>query len=202
MTDNNQTRQNEARTSFTGKRLTASQFDESWAVAGIIEREIHNSGSFREKLTDYSHAFSRSEKFDQMNGETIIRDIFKSRTGQTMNQMREGLMEREATLRDTGQDQALHHARSIKGMIKDGETMPFYRAYDHAAVQMAQQHNITETGAKTLMKDAFAHAEDRELYEASKELEQQYHTPKREAERVARQTNRKQTVARTPARRM
>lgn len=202
MTDDNQIRRNEARASFTGKKLTASQFDESWAIAGVMEREISKSGSFREKLTDYSHAFSRSEKFDSLKGETIIRDIFKSRYGQTMNQMREGLVEREVTLRETEQDQALHHACSIEGMIKDGQTMPFYRAYDHAAVQMAQRHNITEAGAKTLMKDAFAHAEGRELYEASKELEQQFHTPKREAERAARQTNRKQTVARTPARRM
>lgn len=202
MTDNNRNRQKEARASFTGKRLTASQFDESWAIAGIMEREISKSGSFREKLTEYSHAFSQSEKFDALKGETIIRDIFKSRTGQTMNQMRKGLKEREVTLRETGQDQALHHAHSIEGMIKDGETMPFYRAYDLAAVQMAQQHNITETGAKTLMKDAFAHAEGRELYEASKELEQKFHTPKREAERVARQTNRKQTVSRAPERRM
>lgn len=202
MADNNQMRRNEARASFTGKKLTASQFDESWAIVGVMEREIRNSGSFREKLTDYSHAFSRSEKFNSLKGETIIRDIFKSRYGQTMNQMREGLMEREVTLRETGQDQALHHARSIEGMIKDGETMPFYRAYDHAAVQMAQQHNITEAGAKTLMKYSFAHAEGRELYEASKELEQQFHRPKREAERAARQTNRKQMVARTPARRM
>lgn len=123
MTDNNQIRLNEAKASFTGKRLTASQFNESWAIAGIIEREIHNSGSFREKLTDCSHAFFRSEKIDSLKGKTIIRDIFKSRTGQTMNQMREGLMEREATLRDIGQDQALHHAHSIKGMIEDGDPL-------------------------------------------------------------------------------
>ena len=202
MTENDQMRFYEARSSFTGKTLTASQFDESWAIAGVMEREIRKTGSFREKLTDYAHAFSRSEKFDALKGETILRDIFKSRYGQTMNQTREGLMDREATLRESGQDQALHHSRSIEGMIKDGETMPFYRAYDHAAVNMATQHNITESGAKVLMKDAFAYAEGRELYAASKELEQQFHTPKREAERAARQENRVQTAARAPARHM
>ncbi len=202
MTDNNQTGFEKAKTSFTGKTLTASQLDESWAIVGVVEREIRKSGSFREKLTNYSDTFSRSEKFDEMKGEIILRDIFKSRYGETMNQMREGLMERENTLREAGQDQSLHHARSIEGMIKEGETMPFYRAYDQAAVQMSRQHNITEAGAKTMMKDAFAHSEGRELYEASKELEQQYHTPKRDAERAARRSNTQQTTARAPARHM
>jgi len=185
MTENDQMRLNEARTSFTGKTLTASQFDESWALAGVMEREIRKSGSFREKLTDYSHAFSRSQKFDQLKGETILRDIFKSRYGETMNQMREGLLERENCLRDAGQDQALHHARSIEGMIKTGETMPFYRAYDHAAVHMAGQHNITETGAKELMKAAYHDAEGKELYETGKALEKTHHEPAKEASKEA-----------------
>ncbi len=192
----------EAQGSFTGKTLTAGQFDEAWAVAGVMEREIRKSGSFREKLTDYSHAFARSEKFDQMKGETIIRDIFTARYGETMNQMREGLKARETNLQDIAQDQALHHAKSIEGMIKDGATMPFYRAYDHAAVQMAEQHNITEIGAKTLMKDAFARTEGRELYDASKELEKQFHEPKRDAARAERQATRSQKPARAPERHM
>ena len=40
----------EARQSYTGSRLTDSQFDEAWNISGIINREIHRSGSFREKL--------------------------------------------------------------------------------------------------------------------------------------------------------
>lgn len=185
MTENDQVKLHEARNSYAGKNLTNSQFDESWAIVGVMEREIRKSGSFREKLTDYSHAYARSEKFDALKGETIIRDIFKSRYGQTMNQMRQGLKEREATLRDAGKDQALHHARSIEGLIKDGETMPFYRAYDSAAVQMAKQHNTTESGAKALMKDAFREVEGKELYETGKALEKTHHEPVRDAAREA-----------------
>lgn len=202
MTDNDQMRILDARESFTGKALTASQFDESWSIAGVMEREIRKSGSFREKLTDYSHAFSRSERFDQMKGETIIRDIFKARYGETMNQMRETMMEREKIMAENSPEDALKQARSIAGMIKDGDTMPFYRAYDHVAVQMAGQHNITESGAKTLMKEAFEKVEGRELYDASKEIEKEFHEPIREAERAVRQTNKTKSQSRAPTRQM
>ena len=113
----------------TGKNLTDSQFDESWALAGIMERSIRSAGTFHEKLTDYAHAFARSERFDAVKGEMIIRDIFKARYEQTMNQMREGLIERESQLKAVCGDQALAHARNIEKLIAEGETMPFYRAY-------------------------------------------------------------------------
>lgn len=195
MTENDQMKLSDARNSFTGKTLTASQFDESWAIAGIMEREIRKTGSFREKLTDYSHAFARSEKFDQMKGETILRDMFKSRYGVTMNAMREGLMEREKIMADSSHEGALEQAQSIAGMIKDGDTMPFYRAYDHAAVSMAQKHNITESGAKTLMKEAFVKVEGRDLYEASKEVEKEFHEPARVAEQAARQATKDRSMS-------
>lgn len=127
----------EARQSFTGIRLTYSQFDEAWSIAGILNREIHKTGSFREKLTDYAHVFARSEKFDAMRGETILRDIYSARHDESLNKTREGLMERESVLRDAGDDQALHHAHMVETLIQDGPTMPFYRAYDISAVEMA-----------------------------------------------------------------
>ena len=197
MTETNETQIQDAKQSFTGKTLTQSQFDEAWALSDIMAREIRKSGSFKEKLTDYSHAFARSEKFDQMKGETIIRDIFSARHGQTMNQMREGLMEREAVVRESASDQALHHARSVPEMIKSGETMAFYKAYDAAAVNMARQHGITETGAKTLMKDAFREAEGSELYDVGKEREAEFHTPKRAAERADRAVQKERGQTRT-----
>ena len=70
-----------ARESFSGRLLTNAQFEEAMAITGIIRREIQNSGSFKEKLGDYAHAFARTEKFDVMKAETIIRDLFKARTG-------------------------------------------------------------------------------------------------------------------------
>ncbi|WP_386627520.1 hypothetical protein [Sulfitobacter geojensis] len=176
----------EARESFTGKTLTDAQFDESWAIAEIMHRGIKRSGSFHEKLTDYSHAFSRSERFDQMKGETIIRDQFKSRYGETMNQMREGLANREAGLSRNDRDGAFDYAQMIVPLISDGDTMPFYRAFDVAGGGLAEKLNITEVGAKKLMKEAFQEAEGRDLYEVGKAVEKEHHLPKRDADRTTK----------------
>lgn len=180
----------EARQSFTGSRLTDSQFDEAWNIAGILNREIHKSGSFIEKLTDYAHAFARSQRFNAAKGEVILRDLHTARFGETLNQVREGLMAREAVARDVAGDQALHHARTIPEMIKDGPTMPFHQAADRAGLAMARQHGITETGAKKMMAEAFEAAEGRALREVGKELEAQHHQPMREAEWAARRIER------------
>lgn len=168
-----------AKQSFTASRLTQSQFDESWAVVEIVERDIRKTGSFREKLTDYAHAFARGERFDAMKGETILRDQFKARYGQSMNAMREQLMEREKTLQSAPQDHALYHARLLVGQITGGSS-PFYKAYDDAAVSMARQHGITESGAKVMMKEAYKVAEDQDLYTVGKELEKRHYQPSAE----------------------
>lgn len=190
----------EARNSFTGKSLTEAQFDEAWLLAGVLERNIRKSGSSNKKLTDYAHDFARDERFDQMRAETIIRDLFKSRYNQTMNQMREQFAAREDAVRTQGQDDALQHAHTIPVMIQDGETMPFYQAFDRAALNMAQQHTITEIGAKSMMKEAFEKTEGRALYDVCKEVEQEFHMPKREAEQAARQAQRGKPSRSAPAR--
>jgi len=199
MTENDQMRIAEARHSFTGKALNDSQFDESWALAEIMHRGIRKSGSFHEKLTDYSHAFARAEKFDQMKGEIIIRDQFKARFGETMNQMREKLKTREANIPLAGHEQVLNHARMIEDLIRDGDTMPFYRAHDYAGGVLAERLDITEAGAKRLMSDTYSKNEGRELYEVGKALEKQFHQPVREAAQQAREAKRDQTRSRTRA---
>ena len=193
MTDNIQEFTTKARQSFTGKKLSDSQSDESRSLAEIMHRGIRKNGKFREKLTDYSHAFARGEKFDAMKAEIIIRDQFKEQYGETMNQMRLGLKERQENLPDTAGRDALEYARMIEPLIRDGDTMPFYRAYDYVGGALAEKLNITETGAKELMTTAFREGEDRELYDFGKTLEKQFHEPVREAERVARQTSDTQT---------
>lgn len=185
-----------ARESFTGRGLTDSQFEEAWAVTGVMARGIKKTGSFHEKLTDYAHAFARTEKFDTMKGEVILRDLFKARYEQTPNQMREKLLEREKAPSGSVKEEALTYARQIESLIKDGETMPFFRAYDRAASAFADRTGISETGAKKLMQDAYRDVERRELYETGKALESKYHTPKREAERSARETAREAAPAR------
>lgn len=139
----------QARESFTGRRLTDGQFTEAYNVVGIFDREIQKSGSFVEKLTDYAHAFARSQKFDAVRGEMILRDLYSARFGQSMNQTREALLEREVEVKERGSGQALNYARSIEGMIKDGPTMPFYQAYDRAAVAMSRSLRITEPGPRS-----------------------------------------------------
>lgn len=188
-----------ARESFSGKTLTDSQFKEAWAISGIIREEIQKSGSFREKLTDYAHAFARGEKFDAMRGETILRDIYQGGHNETMNQTREALMEREKTLSltDETQAQALQSADRIETLIKEGPTQPFYQAYDHAARELASTLLITQNGAKALMRDAYQNAHQRELYEASKEVEEAYHKPVKEAEIAARKQDQLQSRAQT-----
>lgn len=197
MTENEKMRLYEVRNGPTGKTLTNSQLSEGWAIAEIMSDSINKTGRFAEKLSDFAHAYSRTEKFDQMRAEVIIRDLFKERYGQTMNQQREKLMEREANLPDSAQSEALNQARRIEDIIKKDETKPFYRALDHTGYTLAEHLGITETGAKELMRDAYREAESRELYDDGKAWEKEFHLPARTAERANRQNEQKESHDRT-----
>uniref|UniRef100_UPI0026245742 hypothetical protein n=1 Tax=uncultured Sulfitobacter sp. TaxID=191468 RepID=UPI0026245742 len=74
-------------------------------------------------------------------------------------------------------------------------TQPFYKAYDRAAVTLAKELNITQLGAKAMMKDAYHQQHGTDLYEKGKALEEKFHTPVREAEKEARIAER--TTSRT-----
>lgn len=184
--EDRQARINAARTSFSGKTLTENQFRDVWAISSILSHEIQKTGSFRDKLTDYSHAFARSERFDALRGETILRDIYTARFGQSLNQTREGLLAAEEALPAHAKARALECAETIGQLIQKPPTQPFYKAYDRAAVQMAGEFGITQTAAKSLMKDAYQGMHGRDLYEAGKEQEEAYHRPVREAEIASR----------------
>lgn len=174
-----------ARQSFSGKGLTEAQFDKAWALSSILHAEIQERGTFREALTDFSHAFARGEKFDALRAEGVIRDVFAGRYGQSMNQLREGLKSNLEGLPETAKAQALTAAESIEGMIKEGPTRPFYQAYDAAAVTLSEELTITRDGAKALMREAFKETHGRELGDHSKEIETAYHKPVREAQIAA-----------------
>lgn len=180
----------EARENFSGRLLTDRQFDEAIAVTGIIEREILKNGAFKEKLSDYAYAFARTEKFDVMKADTILRDLFKIRTGQSMNQMREALAEREEKLPKQQKSIAVEYARAVGTMIRDGDKINFNRAFSHQAQQLAGELRITDAGAKRLMKEEFAAVEDRDLYEWGKDLEGQFYKPQIEADKEARERTR------------
>ena len=176
----------QARESFSGRLLTDAQFDEAMAITGILEREIRKSGAFKDKLGDYAHAFARTEKFDAMKSETIIRDLFKERTGQTMNQMREALADREQKLTDQDRQNAYQCACNIGPMIENGNKMSFNRAFAHQAQSLAGELGITDAAAKNLMKEEFKAVEESELYDWGKELEEHFYRPQIEAEKQRR----------------
>lgn len=184
------------RNSETGKTLTASQFGEVWSIAGIMHHTIAKTGAFKDKLTDYAHAFARSERFDALLGETNVRNIFAERYGETMNDMRERLQVNQEQIPDHARAQALEVAKTIEPMIKQGETMPFYKAYDRAGQQLAKTLNITENGAKGLMKDTYQEATGKDLYETCKAAEKaHYRTPQSDERAQTRAPNRNQKAS-------
>ncbi|SDU42410.1 hypothetical protein [Stappia sp. ES.058] len=184
-----------ARESFSGRLLTNSQFDEGMTITGIIEQEIKKSGVFKEKLQDFSFAYARTEKFDQMKAETIVRDLFKARTGMTMNQMRERLKANEEALTPEQKSGAVIYARAVEPMVRDGNKISFHRAAAHQAQDMAANLDITELGAKRLMSEAFKLQQGRDFYEWGKDLDTQYYRPQIEAEEQRAQQPRQQSLS-------
>lgn len=185
--DENQ-RISDARNSFSGRLLTENQFSDAIHITNIIENEIYNTGTFKEKLADYAYAFARTEKFDVVKAETTLRDLFKERTGQTMNQLRESLMDREDEIEDGGaEDSAKEATRAIHSMIKDGDKVSFHRAYDYQASLMAGVWGITNLGAKRIICETFRKQAEGELYDWGKDLEDKYYRPQIEAEKAERQ---------------
>ena len=182
--------------SFQGQAMTDAQTDIAMNLASIINRHIHKTGSFREPLTDYAHAFARSEKFDAMKGETIIRDVYASQFGRTMNATREALMEREKSLPENTPELALQSARQTLEAISTGETEPFYKAYDREGAALARSLSITENAAKALMSESYRAVEGRELYATGKELEEKFHRPRMDELRKSRESTRSRSVAR------
>lgn len=196
--DEPQTR-DKARASFQGARLTDAQFDEAWNIVGTLHRETQRSGSFIKKLTDYAHTFAGRDKIDASREETVLRDIYYERFGQSISKTREGLAERERLLREARGSEALNYARQTLGLIQDGETMPHYLASDRTAVAMARQHGISEVGAKKVMAEAFEAADGKPFYETCKEFEALYHRPAWAAKQAAQQVTKTKTRSRTRA---
>lgn len=180
----------EARESFSGRLLTDAQFDEAIAITGILEREIKKNGAFKDKLGDYAYAFARTEKIDAAKAETVLRDLFKARTGQSMNQMREALAEREAKIAEPDRKLAYDFALAVGDMIEKGDKINFNRAFAHQGQELAIELGITDAGAKRLMKEEFKAVEGSELYDWGKELEEQFYRPQIEAEKQERSQSR------------
>jgi hypothetical protein len=184
MTDNNQNTFHDAAVERNA-RMTDSQRYEADAIVGILHREIHKTGKYADRLDHYAHAFALGQPFKQDRADYVLRDRYEVTYGQSLKKTQDNLFEREAIMRESGHEQTLHHAHTVETMIQDGDTMPFYLAFDRAAVEMARKHDITEAGAKSMMKEAYARETGRDLYEVGKELEREFHMPRREKARRA-----------------
>lgn len=191
---NNNKSHNNVRSSFSAVLLTDAQFSECEAITEILKTEIHTSGKFKDKLGDYAFAFARTNKFDAAKSEIILRDIFKERNGRSMNDLREALQKREEqlTAEDVGQSQTF--ADGIGPLIETGHKMTFYRAFAEQATKLAEELQVTAACAKRLMKEEFAAANGRELYDWGKELEEQFYRPQVEAEGKDRKTTKSRSA--------
>lgn len=172
-----------ARESFSGRLLTNAQFDEAVAISGILKREIRKSGAFKDKLGDYAFAYSRTEKMDAVKADTVLRDLFREITGQSMNEMREALAEREEKLNPQEKGLAIEYALGVGTMIEEGDKIAFHRAFAHQAQLLAERLGITDAGAKRLMKEAFQTQRNEDFYEWGKSLEELFYRPQIDAEK-------------------
>lgn len=191
LNNNNKTTQaplSNARESFSARLLTDAQYFECKSVARIIEREIHHSGAFRDKLGDYAYALARSQKFDVAKAETILRDVFKASTGQSMNQMREALANNLEAINEDHRQQAYQKACDIGDLMANGDKLCFNRAFATQAQSVAREFGITDIAAKQIMSDEFNKAEGSKLYDWGKELDEQYFRPQIDAEKQERDT--------------
>ncbi|MEO0486235.1 MAG: hypothetical protein AAF092_10020 [Pseudomonadota bacterium] len=188
-----------ARASKAGQRLTARQFDRATLHAQILNREVHATASFVSELKDQVHSFCSDERFDHAKGELILRGIHKAAYGESLNDVRERLVSREAALQENPDNNAMDYVQSIERMITEGPTMPFWKALDRSGVAMASNEGISEVGAKSLMTDALQREHGEVLYVWGKDLEKSHHTPVIEAERAAKREL-KQSNERTYAR--
>ncbi|WP_306260368.1 hypothetical protein [Pararhizobium sp. IMCC21322] len=189
-----------ARESFSGRLLSDPQFEEAMTITGIIEKEIQKTGRFKEKLGDYAFAFARTEKFETHKAEVAIRDLFKERTGMSMNDMRELLVKREETLSDTQKRSAFTAALQVGKMIEEGNKISFHRAFSHEARALGSDLNITDLGAKRLMTQQFEAVNGEKFYDWGKEQEKKFYTPQIEAEKQARKAGQSQQQTRGYAR--
>lgn len=177
----------ECRDGFSTRLLTDPQFEEFVSICAILNREIHKSGSFIEKLENYAFTISRSEKgINAGKADTIIRDLFKGLFGQSMDQMRKALQKNEEELGEDALANVYDYAIETLKMIEEGDKIAFHRAYAHQAALMATELSITDLAAKKLMSEQYELQEGHAFYEAGKQVEDKFYIPQIESEKRSR----------------
>ena len=176
------------REGFSTRLLTDPQFEEFVSICMILNREVHKSGSFIEKLENYAFTISRSEKgINAGKADTIIRDLFKGMFGQSLDQLRKALQKTEEELSEEALANAYDYAIETLKMIEEGDKIAFHRAYAHQAALMATELSITDLTAKKLMSEQYEVQEEYAFYEVGKQVEEKFYTPQIEAEKRQRE---------------
>jgi len=176
-----------ARDSYSGRLLSDPHFNEAMMITGIIEKHIQATGMFKEVLNEYSSSFAHTKKnMSVVNAEKIIRDLFKERTGLSMNELRESFARREESLTDEQRKAAFPYAVEIGPMIENGNKISFNRAFSHQAKDYATKLNITDLGAKRIMSEQFEAVKGEKLYDWGKAQEKEFYRPQIEAEKASR----------------
>jgi hypothetical protein len=181
-------RQKATRESFSGRMLTNRLYADFEAVTKIIERGIHESGTFVDQLGDYSYAIARSQRFDAAKAETILRDLFRERTGQTMNQLREQLVQREENLTPTEKSRGLIYGAEIADILERGNKLTFNRVLAEQAERFGDELGITHAKARSIMAEAYEAVEDGSFYDWGKELDKRFFQAQVDAEKAERST--------------
>ncbi|EFO34056.1 conserved hypothetical protein [Roseibium sp. TrichSKD4] len=184
----------DARNIYSARLLTDPQFEEFVSICAILNREIHRTGSFIEKLGIYAFVISLTQKGISANrAETIIRDLFKALFGQTLDQLRQRLLKTAEELDDESIAMGVPYAYEVLQMIEgdpepgnDPDPMPFHRAYAHQAAVMATQLSITDVAAKKIISEEFKTLEGRDFYEEGKQFEDRFYQPKIRADKHRR----------------
>ncbi len=195
------------RQSTCAQWLSNSQFDETMAITGIIRRQILKTGKYEEKLSDYAHAFSRSEKCDPIEATKTIHFLFKARHGQSMEQMRETLRNRASQIFQWGvvnkhsdditdakeepelqltkeeKEQVYKAAVQIGQMVKKGKKMPFRLAHEYQVAALSQDFRITEYWAEAIIDEQFKKVNGRNLYDWGRLLDRKYYHPQIQAQK-------------------
>jgi len=182
-----------ARESYSGRLLSDPHFDEAMMITGILEKEIQATGTFKEVLDEYSVAFARPKRnLSPSKAETIIRDLFKERTGLSMNELRESFQQREENLTQEQRQAAFPYAKEVGSMIENGNKISFSRAFSHQAKDYATKLNITDLGAKRIMSEQFEAVQGEKLYDWGKAKEKEFYRPQIEAEKQTRMSQKQE----------
>jgi len=181
-------REKAMRESFSGRMLNNRLYADFVAVTKIIERGIHESGTFVDQLGDYSYAIARSQRFDAAKAEITVRDLFRERTGQTMNQLREQLTKREESLTPAEKSRGLIFAAEIASIVEVGNKLTFNRVLAEQAERYGDELGITHAKARSVMAEAFEAVEDGSFYDWGKELDKRFFQAQVDAEKTERST--------------